>query len=112
MDLYNRITALAAVKGLTLNALAKRAKITPSTFYDLKSGKTKNFSRKTAEKIAAALGTSVEELYSTKKATDATALEADERFMRIWAIYSALSDVNRENVDKYIAFLLDCQKSE
>ncbi len=112
LDLYNRIAALAAEKGLTLNALAKKAKITPSSFYDLKSGRIQDLSRKTAEKIATALEISVEELYKSKIAPDADAPEADERFMRIWAIYSALPDADRENADKYLAFLLDTQKSE
>lgn len=112
LELYNRISELAAQKHLSLNALAKVAEVPASAFYDLKSGRIKDLSRKTAEKIATALDVSVEELYGTKKAPDATAPEADERFMKIWAIYSSLPETERENADKYLAFLLENQKND
>lgn len=86
LDLYNRVKDLSKSKGLSLNGLAKKAKITPSTFYDLKSGRIQDFSRKTAEKIATALEISVDELYGkTEKPPDAEASRAKkhEEFIEI-----------------------------
>ncbi len=47
-----------------------------------------------------------------EKAPEAEASKADERFEKIWAMYSALSDSEKDAADKYLAFLLESQKND
>lgn len=63
--LYERIEYLAQVQGMTINALAQKAKITPSTLYDLRRRTDDSgINSRTAAKLAVALNINVNELYN------------------------------------------------
>lgn len=47
-----------------------------------------------------------------EKTPEAEAPRVDERFEKMWAMYSALSDSEKDAADKYLAFLLDSQKND
>ena len=63
LDLYSRIETLAQSKGLSVCGLCKAASVPTSSLYEIKSGRKSGISRKTAEKLSAALGITVAELY-------------------------------------------------
>lgn len=61
-NLYDRITEMAAEKGMTAYSLCQQAGVTRSRMSDLKSGRVKTLSSDVLRRLAAALGTSVEYL--------------------------------------------------
>lgn len=62
-ELYKRIEELAKNNGLTVNALRLKAGVSQTTLSELKSGRTQDLSRKTAQKLADVLGITVDDLY-------------------------------------------------
>lgn len=69
MNLYERIEDLCKSKKISINKMCGIASISSSVLYDIKSGRKTDLNRKTAEKIAAALEISVDELYGTEKSS-------------------------------------------
>lgn len=65
-ELYERIKEIAEKYGYSVNQLRIKANLSPGVLGDLKSGKSKNLSRATAEKLADALGITVDELYGVQ----------------------------------------------
>lgn len=103
MEFYERIKYLAKEKGFSVCSLCKSAGVPTSVLYDIKSGRKQGLSRSTAEKIAAVLNVSVDELYGKEKAPDAEASEAE--FQEAINLLKQLSETERQNAIDYLKFL-------
>lgn len=104
--LYERIELLAASSGMSVAQVAHRAGISPSIFYDIKSGRKSDFSRKTAEKVAGALGITVDDLYKTESTpADASAEVPDSDLLR------EIIDRSRGLTEEQQRALLDLMRS-
>ena len=93
MTLYERIESLAKEKGFSVCGLCKTAGVPHSTVYELKSGKKVDLNRKTTEKLATALGITVDELYGKEKTPDTNVSEVD---LRIANVFKVLTDEQKE----------------
>lgn len=102
-ELYNKIKLLADKGGLSINQLCKNAGVSPSTLSELKSGKVADLSRKNAERIAAALNTTVGELYS--EGLSGTEQIQDELFEKRKLLFDLSSKATEEDLDKFIKML-------
>lgn len=83
--------------------MCKKGGISPSIIYDLKSGKKTGISRKTAEKIAAALGIDIEQLYTEE--TDDVDEIRDELFEKRRLLFDLSSKVTADDLDVIIKML-------
>lgn len=102
VNLYKRINDLCKSKNLSIPKMCEKAQIRSSIIYDLKSGKKENISRKTAEKISAALGITVSDLYNEKAPdTEAPRAEIAEALLLI----ESLSEDKQKQALDYLRFL-------
>lgn len=93
--------------GITQRELAKACDLSAAYISQIESGKKQNIGRNNLEKIAEALGETVEFLlYGTKKdpPVKRPVLSKDENAML--EIYRKLADEGQESVRKYLAWLL------
>ena len=58
-DLYNRIDALCKAQGTNITAICKKAGVGRATLSELNAGRTKSLKLETAQKLADALGVSL-----------------------------------------------------
>lgn len=108
-DLYEKIKLLADNVGLSINQLCKKSGVAPSTLSELKTGHIKDLSRKNAERIAAALGVMVGDLYD-EQAPDSTELSSveqkqNELFEKRKLLFDLSGKATEEDLDKFIKML-------
>lgn len=104
MDLYKRIDELCKSKKLSIPQMCNKAQIRSSIIYDLKSGKKENISRKTAEKISAALDISVSVLYDEK--TPEAGASREQKYETIFNLLGGMSVENAELALKGLQYLV------
>lgn len=111
--MYSIFEQLLQNHGWTPYEISKISGVSQATLSDWKNGKSMP-RNKTLKKLADCLGVSVGYLKGekTEKAPDAEAPRADERFKKMWAMYSSLSDEDKDAADKYLAFLSNNQKND
>ena len=68
-NMYNKIIKLSQEKGISINQLALSSRITPSDLYSALSGK-KPFFPNWRKRVAEALDSTVEELFSEEERAD------------------------------------------
>lgn len=114
MDIKDIIKPRRIQLGLTLEEVGKAVGVSKTTVQRWESGNISNLRRDKIAKLAEALKLSPISLVGIEdeKAPEAEASKADERFEKIWAMYSALSDSEKDAADKYLAFLLESQKND
>lgn len=89
----------------SISALAKEAGIPASTLFEVMSGRTETLSAKNAQKLAACVGASVDELYGeTEKALDTEASRAKENDEFI-KIFETLPEEKQQQVLDYLRYV-------
>lgn len=105
--LYEKIQALCKARGISGSKMCLELGLSKSTLSDMKSGRIKNISVPTAQKIAGYFGISVDELYETETKKETPAANnshgLDEEFMND---YARLSEEQKNVIRDYARFLL------
>ena len=78
-ELYNKIAALCAEKGITVTELCRQCKISRASLSDLKVGRKKNLSTKNLSKIADYLNVPIEFLLNMEQKETPVLTRRDER---------------------------------
>ena len=78
-ELYNKIAALCAEKGITVTELCRQCKISRASLSDLKVGRKKNLSTKNLSKIADYLNVPIEFLLNIEQKETPVLTRRDER---------------------------------
>lgn len=78
-ELYNKIAALCAEKGITVTELCRQCEISRASLSDLKVGRKKNLSAKNLSKIADYLNVPIEFLLSMDQKETPVLTKRDER---------------------------------
>ena len=113
VDLYNVILDLCEKKGISGGKMCSDIGLSRSFMTELKKGRAKTITYSTAHKLAEYFNVSIDYFNpEAEKTPDAEASRAGEKFEKIWAMYSALSDSEKEAADRYLAFLLESQKND
>lgn len=102
-DLYNRIVEVCKQHGTTFNQVRIKAGLSAGTMSDLKSGKTKDISRKTAQKLADVLGITVDELYGDAP-TEVEQIQ-DELFVKRKILFDLSAKASKEDLEKFIKMM-------
>lgn len=108
MNFYERVKELCEIRNLTIPQMCEKAGISFSIIYDIKSGRKHDVSRKSAEKIAAALEMTVSDLYN-EKSPDAEAPRASEHIDFI-ELLDTLPEEEQKKVYEYLQLLSDKHK--
>jgi len=114
MDIKDIIKPRRIQLGLTLEEVGNAVGVSKTTVQRWESGNISNLRRDKIAKLAEVLKLNPISLVGVEeeKAPEAEASKADERFEKIWTMYSALSDSEKDAADKYLAFLLENQKND
>ena len=100
LSLYENLTKFAKRSGFaTLSDLCDTAGVSRQTMTELKKGRTKKLSAKTAEKLCAVLHISLDELYGLEK-QEPVVSEDDIKF----ALFGGDSDITDEMYDEVKKF--------
>ncbi len=110
-----RIKEGLELRKITQSELVSLTKLNKSSISSYLSGKYEP-KQKAIYLIAKALNVSESWLMGydvdyKRNAPETEVPKADERFDKIWSMYSSLSDEDKDAADKYLAFLLDNQKN-
>ena len=101
----DKIRLLRGKLGISINELARRAKIRGPSMWAIEKGKTKNVRAQTLIDIAAALGVPVQEILKASKNRGSQALES-----QIITVFANLEDKNRQAILAAAQALLQQQK--
>lgn len=126
VELYELISDLCNKKGVSGGKMCADIGVSRSFMTELKKGRAKTITFATAQKLADYFNVNVNyfnfefdkspegstPFQKTEKAPDAETPRADERFEKMWAMYSSLSDEDKDAADKYLAFLSKNQKND
>jgi DNA-binding Xre family transcriptional regulator len=85
------IAAMMRARGWTEGELSRRARVTQPTIHRIITGESKEPRRSNLERIARALGCSIDDLYDPRAALDSTS-GLDERAARFAVMMADLSD--------------------
>lgn len=98
--------------GYTLLEIADKMNVSEATVQRWESGNIKSLRQGRISQLAEILNVSPSALMGwEEKSPETEAPRADERFDKIWAMYSSLSDEDKDAADKYLAFLSENQKN-
>lgn len=111
-----RIKEGLELRNITQSELVSLTKLNKSSISSYISGKYEP-KQKAIYLIAKALNVSEAWLMGydvdyKRNTPEAETSRADERFDKIWAMYSSLSDKDKDAADKYLAFLSENQKND
>lgn len=101
-DLYNRIEALCANKGINITTMCKESGSSRASLTDLKMGRKQSLSAETLSKIATYFGVSVDHLLGNKP-KEKTPAEADVTFDDFtYAMHHESKELTEENKQKLL----------
>lgn len=98
IKMYQKQTGFKSV-----TAFANEAEIPASTLYDVIKGRTKSLSAENAQKLAAFVGVSVDEVFGKEKAPDAEAPEAE--ILEAVSLMSKFTKEEQLHALEYLRFL-------
>lgn len=105
MDLYNHIEELAKKKGIkSVQQLCEQANVSRSIMTELRKGRSKTISQKTAEKLCVALDVSMDELLGTAPAPERPVTDDDIKFA-LFGGGEEITDEMYEEVKRFAAFV-------
>jgi len=114
MSLAKVLKSRRSELGYTLLEIADKMGVSEATVQRWESGNIKSLRQGRISQLAEILKVSPAVLmgWEEEKALETEVSKADERFEKIWTMYSALSDSEKDAADKYLAFLLENQKND